>query len=40
MFDLRRYIPVNDFSTMSGWAVLSELVQSKDKSVLLKDTMQ
>ena len=40
LFDLILYIPVNNFSFMSGRSSLVEPVLSKDKCVLLKDTAQ
>ena len=40
LFDLILFVPVNNFSVTSGWSSWVEPVLSKDKCVLLKDTMQ
>ena len=40
LFDLILYVPVNNFSAMSGGSSWVKPVLSKDKCVLLKDTMQ
>ena len=40
LFDLILYIPVNNFSVMSGQPSWVEPVLSKDKCFLLKDTTQ
>ena len=39
LFDLILYVPVDNFSVMSGRVLLVEPVLSKDKCVLFKDTM-
>ena len=40
LFDLNLYVPVNNFSVMSGLSSWVEPVLSKDECVLLKDKTQ